>query len=142
MRANQDLLGRRAAAILCARTILVCLLPGAIVAGCGGSSSVRSPFEAGAQSIRIDVLNRNFADATLRVIMAGSRRRLGSVTGHTNTTFRLDWPSSRPQQIEIDLLAGQNCTTREIIVDPGDVIELQIEPDLRSGGACMFRRER
>ena len=129
----------RRAFVLCARTILVCLLPGAI-AGCGGSGGVRSPFEAGEQSVRIDVLNRNFADATLRVVVAGARRRLGTVTGHSSATFRLDWPFSRPLRIEIDLLAGESCITQVLDVDPGDVIDLWIEPNLRSGADCRLRR--
>jgi len=141
MKVNQDLLGRRARVVLCAHTIVVCLLPSTVIAGCSGSSNVRNPFEAEAESIRIQVLNRNFADATLQVIVAGSSRRLGSVTGHANATFRLDWPYSRSLRIEIDLLAGQSCTTQELTADPGDAIELQIEPDFRTSAACMLRRQ-
>lgn len=121
---------------------LVCLLPIAM-AGCGGGSGgVRNPnpFEADEDLVRIEVLNRNFADATLRMLVAGSRRTLGRVTGHTNRTFRLEWPYSRPLRIEIDLLAGQNCITREIFVQPGDVLELQIEPGLAGREGCRLRR--
>ncbi len=144
MGANQVFLDRYyARVVLCARTVLVCLLPG-VIAGCGGSSGVGSPFEADENSIRIEVLNRNFADATLRAVVAGAGRRLGRVTGHTNRTFRLDWPYSAPLWVEIDLLAGQTCITREIFVQPGDLIELQIEPNLMGIGdsGCRLQRAR
>ena len=130
---------KRRACVLCARTILVCLLPSTI-AGCGGSGGVRSPFEAGAQRVRIDVLNRNFADATLRAVVDGAHRRLGTVRGHSSATFRLDWPYSRPLRIEIDLLAGGSCITPVVDVDPGEVIDLRIEPNLRSDGDCRLLR--
>ena len=142
MGANQDFLDVRAGIVLFTRTILVCLLPIAM-AGCGGGSGgVRNPnpFEADEDLVRIEVLNRNFADATLRAVVAGSRRTLGRVTGHTNRTFRLDWPYSRPLRIEIDLLAGQSCITREIFVQPGDLLELQIEPGLAGREGCRLRR--
>ena len=142
MGANENLLDVRAGIVLITRTILVCLLPIAM-AGCGGGAGgVRNPnpFEADEDLVRIEVLNRNFADATIRAIVAGARRTLGRVTGHTNRTFRLDWPYSRPLRIEIDLLAGQNCITREIFVQPGDLLELQIEPGLAGREGCRLRR--
>ncbi len=124
---------------LCAFSLLACLLSGAI-AGCGGGSNIRNPFEASEDLVHIQVLNRNFADATLHAVVTGARRRLGRVTGHGNATFRLDWPYSRSLRIEIDLLAGRTCVTRELNVDPGDVIELQIEPNLRGDADCQLRR--
>ena len=69
MEANENLLDVRAGIVLFTRTILVCLLPIAM-AGCGGGSGgVRNPnpFEADEDLVRIEVLNRNFADATLHL---------------------------------------------------------------------------
>ena len=126
---------------LCSRSLFACLVSGAIW-GCGGGSNVRNPFEADQELVHIQVLNRNFADATLHSVVTGSRRRLGRVNGHGSATFRLDWPHTRPLRIEIDLLAGQSCVTRELNVVPGDVVQLQIEPNLRSGVGCLLRRER
>ena len=83
MGANQDFLDVRAGIVLFTRTILVCLLPIAM-AGCGGGAggvSNPNPFEAADDLVRIEVLNRNFADATLRALVAGARRTLGRVTG-------------------------------------------------------------
>ena len=138
MEATRSLLDLRAVIVLFKRTILVCLLPGA-VAGCGGSGSVRSPFEGDVDFVRIDVVNSNFVDATLRAIIGGAPRRLGRVTGHSSATFSLDWPNSRPLRIEIDLFVGGSCITRTLNVEPGDVVELQIDPNLQSGAGCRLR---
>ena len=126
---------------LCPRSLFACLVA-ASIGGCGGGSNVRNPFEADQELVHIQVLNRNFADATLHSVVTGSRRRLGRVTGHGSATFRLDWPHSRPLRIEINLLAGQSCITRQLNVDPGDVVQLQIEPNLSSDADCLLRRER
>ena len=76
----------------------------------------------------------------LRVMVAGARRTLGRVTGHSNARFSLDWPYSRLLRIEIDLLAGEACITREISVNPGDILELQIEPGLAGREGRRLRR--
>lgn len=91
---------------------------------------------AGSGQIRIEVINRNFSDATLWAISPGGRQRLGIVTGKTDATFTLDWDFSQPLQIEIDLLAGERCVTAPLQVDPGDVLELQIEVELRRTAFC------
>ncbi|MBT8335709.1 MAG: hypothetical protein KJO11_03830 [Gemmatimonadetes bacterium] len=99
-----------------------------------------SPFGAGPQgerTIRIEVRNLNFSDATLHALRGSERVRLGIVTGKVDRSFDIDWTISLPLQIEIDLLAGERCTTRPINVDPGDVIVLQIESDLRRSGDCL-----
>lgn len=91
---------------------------------------------AGNERIRIEVINRNFSDATLWAISTGGRQRLGIVTGKTDATFTLDWDFSQPLQIEIDLLAGERCVTAPLQVDPGDVLELQIDVELRRSAFC------
>lgn len=91
---------------------------------------------AGRQRIQIEVINRNFSDATLWAISSSGRQRLGIVTGKTNATFTLDWDFSRPLQIEIDLLAGERCVTEPLQADPGDVLELQIDVEFRRSAFC------
>jgi hypothetical protein len=41
-----------------------------------------------------------------------------------------------PFRVEIDLLAGGRCVTRELQVDPGDTVYLQIESRLSSMAEC------
>ena len=100
------------------------------LAACSGNR-LESPFDdEGAQSIRIDVENLNFADATLHARRGGQRVRLGVVSGKTDQSFEMPWTFSLQLQVEIDLLAGPACVTRPLQVDPGDVILLRIEPVL------------
>jgi hypothetical protein len=88
-------------------------------------------------TIRINVTNLNFQDATLYGIRAGERHRLGTVTGKGTGSFTMAWPNPQPFQIEIDLLAGGRCTTRAEVVDAGTQINLQIEIDLRRQTECV-----
>jgi hypothetical protein len=87
-------------------------------------------------SIRIEVTNLNFQDATLHAVRNGERTRLGTVTGKGSATYTLEWRVPLPLSFEIDLLAGGRCTTRPITVDPGERIQLQIEVDIRRQIDC------
>jgi len=90
--------------------------------------------------IRIDVLNHNFSDATIwAVIRESSRRRLGVVTGKTDETYVLEWDFTQPLRLEIDLLAGSRCLTRPIDVDPGDILQLEIQAVFRDTDFCENR---
>ena len=104
------------------------------------SNTQGNPFQGGPdgeRTIRIDVRNLNFSDATLYALRGAERVRMGIVTGKTDRTFTVPWTVSLPLQIEIDLLAGDRCTTRALPVDPGDHIDLQIETELRRSGDCV-----
>jgi hypothetical protein len=108
------------------------------VTGCASSGNAFDG-SAGDQTIEIEILNRNFNDATVHAIRGGERLRLGVVTGKTSNTLRLEWPSSRLLQLEIDLLAGRSCVTRELFVDPGEAIYLEIQPVLSSSDCVPTR---
>ncbi len=97
--------------------------------GSGRGPSGASPFNDGEAptTIQIQVRNLNFLDARLFAIRRGSRVRIGSITGKTDELFTLRWPFTDPLAIEIDLVGGGKCTTRSLMTDPGDLIELQIE---------------
>ena len=114
------------------RTAVLCMVLAGASFGCGTSRSpLVDPDEA---RIHIEVLNRHFQDATLHAIWAGNRRRLGTVIGITTAEYRLPWTFSEILQIEIDLLAGPECTTRGIVVNPGDIILVEIDPQFRYCG--------
>ena len=120
--------------------------------GCATGSQSASPFGDTLErqgQIRIDVRNLNWNEARLWALSAGRRIRLGSVGGNQDAVFNLDWDLTLPLAIQIDLVAGPSCTTREMRVDPGDHLELQIDgssvgrafctgPD--AGGAQSYRR--
>jgi hypothetical protein len=82
-------------------------------------------------TIRIDVTNLNFQDATLHAIRGGERQRLGTVTGKGSASYTIEWRIPLPLQIEVDLLAGGSCITRPETLDPGQSIQIQIEVDIR-----------
>ena len=109
---------------------------GIVVAGfgCAGGRD-RSPFIAQEDArINIEVINHGFQDATLHAIWSGRRVRLGTVTGTGTANFMLPWDRSLELRIEIDLLAGGECTTRPIWADPGDIILLEVQTYLRYCG--------
>ena len=109
---------------------------GIVVAGfgCGGGRG-RSPFIGQEDArINIEVINHGFQDATLHLVWTGQRRRLGIVTGTRTANFMVPWSFSDMIQIEIRLLAGRGCTTRQIWADPGDIIFLEIQSGLRYCG--------
>jgi hypothetical protein len=114
------------------RTAVLCMVLAGAIFGCGTARSpLGDPNEA---RIQIEVLNRHFQDATLHAIWPGNRRRLGTVIGITTAEYRLSWTYSEVLQIEIDLLAGPGCTTRGILVNPGDIIVVEIDAQFRYCG--------
>lgn len=116
----------------------VFLVLAALTAGC---ASAGNPFpgEGEAREVEIEVLNLNFSDATLHALRMGQRIRLGIVTGKRSGTFTVEWPTSLPLQVEIRLLGGERCVTREMPVDPGDRLYLEIPQNLTTGGFCVRR---
>jgi hypothetical protein len=123
------------------RTLVLALLLGAQACAVPGSTA-KNPFDGarGMQQIQIEVLNLNWNDATLHALRGGERHRLGVVHGKGEALYRMDWPMSLPLRIEIDLLASGSCVTRELLVDPGDRVQLQIEPDLSMDPDCRQGR--
>jgi len=120
-----------------AATLLLALT----LAGCASTAGVpaQDPFDpqgSGAANVRLLVQNLNFSDARLFAIRPGTRTTLGVVGGNQNREFSLDWTVPEPLQIEINLLAGSTCLTREMVVDPGDVLDLQIASVFSQTSAC------
>ena len=109
-----------------------------LLASCSTVPGRGSPFSGGGvrEEIRIEVRNLNFSDATLWAIGSRGRSRLGVVLGKQDAAFTIPWRFSGPLAIEIDLLAGVRCTTQEMMTDPGDIVELQIDLELRRSGYC------
>lgn len=101
----------------------------ALAAGCGGSRSLTNPFDAGtatAQSIRINVENNNFNEATVRAV-SRTERRLGVVPGNGKESFTINWQTVDDLRIRIDILAGDRFTTNRVSVGPGETVHLTIQ---------------
>ncbi len=122
--------GRRASAAGRIAALSVVLASAGL--GCAPSTC---PFIAqGDARITIEVMNHAFQDATLHAVWSGRRVRLGRVIGTRTANYILPWDRSFEFRIEIDLLAGPDCLTRGIWADPGDIIVLEIQSDLRLCG--------
>ena len=109
----------------------ICLVAAvAAMAGCSSSrTELSNPFEGGAaaaQSIRVNVENNNFNEATIRAV-ARIERRLGVVPGNGRESFTLNWPAVDDLRIRIDILAGDRFTTNRVSVGPGETVYLTIQ---------------
>ncbi len=105
-----------------------------------GGREGREQERQGATEIRIDILNHNFSDATVWVLVRNAHReRLGTVTGKTDETYVLEWDFTQPLSLEIKLLAGPRCLTRSIDVDAGDILQLEIQAVFRETQWCVNR---
>lgn len=114
-----------------------------VLAGCGSAPppNLPQPFSGNsgrATSVRLIVQNRNFSDARLYALRSGRRTALGVVGGLQDAEFTLDWVLPEPLRIEIDMLAGPRCSTEEMQVDPGDILELQIDAVFSRSSACGY----
>lgn len=122
------------------RTALVALALATAACATGNPMQSDGPFSAGGgerDMVTIDVLNNNFSDATLWALRSDAERiRLGSVTGKTDARFTIPWRFSEPMRIEIDMVAGPRCVTDNINVDPGDVLQLEIQPVFQQTAGC------
>ena len=109
------------------------------LAGCAVASPRVDPFgggSAGATSIRLDVENRNFYDATIYVIEdQGRARRVGDVVGNGSRSFQVPWEFAAAMSFRIDLLAGGSCTTPPVVVSPGEIVGLQVVSNVESSSA-------
>lgn len=131
---------------LASRLMATALLLSAASSGCAGRSGpADNPFEServAQEQVRIIVINNDFNDATLFALGDGVRRRLGVITGKSEANYLIPWRLSGPLRIEINILAAGSCTTGEMQVDPGDILELQILNETVRNGQCSGLRGR
>lgn len=83
------------------------------------------------REIVLEVRNDNFHDATVFLVKAGLRQRLGWVTGFGKQTFSFRWVPG-DLRVEIDLLAAGRYYTQVMDVDEGDQLQLTILPNLHT----------
>ena len=100
------------------------------LAGCA-SNSGRDVFDntsPEAREAQLTAQNQNFSDATLYAVWdAGTRQRLGMVTGLTSQTFELDIRGSE-LRLQVDFIGGGNFTSDRIMINPGDHVQVTIPP--------------
>jgi hypothetical protein len=84
-------------------------------------------------SATLEVENQNFLDMTVYVVEGGARQRLGVVRGNSTTTLTIPEQLIRGGASPLRFLAdpiGQEGlpVTEEIVVQPGDAVQLVIPP--------------
>ena len=118
---TQKLLGTFAVAIL--------------AVGCGGSGGTSAPppnFSGDpSQVLTITIRNEQLDVARVTLWINGVRQRLGEVRGNGSQTFRVPMQRSDPVRMSFDLTLGASCVTRDVVVGPGEVIEVRIPVNLR-----------
>jgi hypothetical protein len=87
------------------------------------------PDSEDARTYELAVQNQNFDDVTLYAVSDGRRMRLGAVNGNARRTFEFRW-LYQTLQIEIDVLAGRRYLTTQMLLQPGDALQLIIPPNL------------
>jgi hypothetical protein len=99
--------------------------------GCGlaGGSGYDEFAPEPSREVTLTVTNQNFYDATLHAVWPSYRVRLGVVSGNTEKTFTFRW-----ERTELRILIGLQSVgtqlTQVMAVDPGDELELVIDPSL------------
>jgi hypothetical protein len=113
-----------------------------LLAGCAVLSPVaRDPFaEPGVATVRVDVENRNFYDATIYATPdGGTERRVGDVAGNARRSFAMPLTMTADVRFRIELLADGWCTTHPIVLSPGDALGIQIVSDFPGAANCESR---
>ena len=118
------------------RMAVLCMVLAGASLGC--APTLRSPFVGREDAtIRVQIDNRSFEDATVHAVWPGRRLRLGTVIGSMSATYTLQLDRSVLLHFEIDLLAGPECRTQQIWADPGDIILLEIDRRFINGFDCV-----
>ncbi len=94
----------------------------------GGEEGAPAP-DRGPATLQVD--NRNFLDMTVYVVDGGQRQRIGVARGSSTTSLtipdRLIRGGASPLRFLCDPIGGQGLpVSEEIIVEPGDIVELVI----------------
>ena len=122
--------------------LLLTLLAGlSVVWGCGGARA-SSGFAQGGNpsSVELEVVNRNFADVQVWAHRAGQRLRVGFVAANQSKTFTIPWRTRDGMRVELDLSNGVWCLVDEVLVDPGEELLVEVDPNIERDPDCRRRR--
>ncbi len=105
-----------------------------LVAGCGGGGGTSAPTPAfdGDQSqvLTITITNEQIDVARVTLWINSVRQRLGEVRGNRTQTFHVPMQRSEPVRMSFDLTLGASCVTRDVVLGPGEVVEVRIPVNL------------
>ena len=105
-----------------------------LVAGCGGSGGTQAPVPAFdgdlSQVLTITIRNEQTDMARITLFINGQRRRLGDVRGINSETFHVPMSGRDPVRMSFDLTLGRSCVTRDVVLGPGESVEVRIPINL------------
>ncbi len=105
-----------------------------LAAGCGGSGGTRAPAPAFdgdlSQVLTITIRNEQLDIARVTLWINGQRRRLGDVRGINSQTFHVPMSGRDPVRMSFDLTLGRSCVTRDVMLGPGESVEVRIPINL------------
>lgn len=112
-----------------------------LLTGCAGSTRAPDPFASGgasgATTMRVEVQNNNFNDATIYFTqLGGPERRIGDVVGNARRSFQVPLDFTGDVRFRIELLADGSCTMYPVVVSPGDVVGIQVVTDFPGAANC------
>ncbi|MGE0160924.1 MAG: hypothetical protein AB7T31_16095 [Gemmatimonadales bacterium] len=109
-------------------TLVLALVLGGCASSGPASQPQVDPFSArgaGSEDVLLTVQNNDFRDASIYALWNGVRRRVGSVTGMTSETFRMEWRSEEIQ-LAIDFVGGGDYVSERVPVTQGDHLDFVI----------------
>ena len=114
----------------------VCLLGAACGGNRGGIEVVHPESSSARDSVTISILNDHWYDARVHAVYGGAMRYPLGVVGNKRDAgpFTIPW-HVQPLAIEIDfIIESGRYVSDEILVDPGDLVELRIPPNIAASG--------
>lgn len=112
----------------------------AIAAACSHQTDPNAEPEPLPDPVALHVKNENFLDVNVALVVSGSARRLGTVTGNGSGTFSIPWNAANGQLITVTAtpIGGRGyATTGSLSVSPGQVIEFRVASLLRQSAVAV-----
>lgn len=114
---------------------LVCCVCGLALAvtGCGllSGGGTWDPFASQSErQLQIRVQNSTGDDVRIEVLAAGRREALGLVGGRTAREFGVPWSRTENIRFRLDPIAGNRLTVGNVLVSPGDRVDLYLQEPL------------
>ncbi len=106
----------------------------ALASGCAGvSSATNNPFApAGSNPASyVEILAQNQEDQDVRVYVEvkGKRHEIGVVSAYSSASLHMTAPGTGSMRIRVEPEEGLEHTTGDMLVRPGDTVDLYITPD-------------
>lgn len=120
----------------CTASVALALAGTACATQAGGINVVRPEVPAARDSIAITVINDHWYDARVYAVYGGAMRYPLGVIGNKREVGPIVIPwQIQELSMEVDLIiAPGRYVTDEILVQPGDIVELRIPPNISSSG--------